>query len=115
MTGHGTDYRWNLRDLMADRGITSTTELNFRLRGLGVELSPVQVSHLVTDTPERLSVRLMLALCDILDCTSAQLIEPAAGPVDESARRPISTPAVSAVPAPRTSPPVLGSRVRGLA
>jgi hypothetical protein len=41
------------------------------------------VYRLVTDKPERLSMRVLIALCDILDCTPADLIDPYA----ESARR----------------------------
>ena len=41
-------------------------------------LSPTQVYRLVTQTPERLSLRTLMALCDALECTSTDLIEPVA-------------------------------------
>jgi Cro/C1-type HTH DNA-binding domain len=41
-----------------------------------VELSASQVYRLVTDKPERLSMKVLIALCDILDCTPADLIDP---------------------------------------
>ena len=44
----------------------------------GVELSPSQVYRLVTEKPERLSMRTLLALLDILDCTMDDLVEPVA-------------------------------------
>ncbi len=46
----------------------------------GVELSASQVYRLVTDKPERLSMKVLIALCDILDCTPADLIDPYAEP-----------------------------------
>ena len=39
---------------------------------------PPQVYRLVTGTPERLSLRTLVALCDILECTPSDLIEPVA-------------------------------------
>jgi hypothetical protein len=41
-------------------------------------LSREQVYRLVTGVPERLSLRTLAALCDILDCTPADLVEPVA-------------------------------------
>jgi DNA-binding Xre family transcriptional regulator len=49
-------------------------------RERGVELSASQVYRLVTDKPERLSMKVLIALCDILDCTPADLIDPYAEP-----------------------------------
>ncbi len=47
------DYRWHLRQVMATRGML-----------------------LVVDRPERLSLKVLMALLDILDCTMADLVEP---------------------------------------
>lgn len=69
-------YRWHLRRLMAEQDMFATTDLGRLLAERGVELSAAQVYRLVTGTPERLSLRTLVALCDILDCTPAQLIEP---------------------------------------
>lgn len=68
-------YRWHLRRLMADKGMYATTDLVPLLAERDVVLSPTQVYRLVTGTPERLSLRTLVALCDILDCTPNQLIE----------------------------------------
>jgi DNA-binding Xre family transcriptional regulator len=80
------DYRWHLRKAMADRGMFSTTDLIGPLAERGIRLSSSQVYRLVTERPERLSLKILMALLDILDCTMDDLIEPvaAAGP----ARRP---------------------------
>ena len=62
----GEPRRWHLLDsgpLLAERGVV---------------LSEAQVYRLVTGTPERLSLRTLTALCDILGCTPNDLIEPVA-------------------------------------
>jgi DNA-binding Xre family transcriptional regulator len=66
---------WNLRRLMAERGLYSTTDLQPLLRARGVELSATQVYRLVTQTPERLNMRVLAAVCDALECTPNELIE----------------------------------------
>src|SRR5258705_7030003 len=72
------DFRWHLRELMAPRGMFSTTDLRPLLAERGVQLSPSQVYRLVTEKPERLSMRTLLALLDILGSTMDDLIEPVA-------------------------------------
>jgi DNA-binding Xre family transcriptional regulator len=75
------DYQWHLRQVMATRGMFSTTDLLGPLSERGIKLSSSQVYRLVTDRPERLSLKILMALLDILDCDRADLIEPvAAGP-----------------------------------
>lgn len=69
-------YRWRLREIMAARDLWHTSDLAPLLEARGISLSPAQVYRLVTQTPERLSLRQLMALCDALDCTSADLIEP---------------------------------------
>lgn len=72
------DYEWHLRKVMADRGLFSTTDLRPRLLERGIELSPSQVYRLVTDKPERLNMKVLVALLDILGCQMTELIEPVA-------------------------------------
>ncbi|MEU6782128.1 helix-turn-helix transcriptional regulator [Nonomuraea angiospora] len=67
-------YTWRLREIMADQRIYRATELVPLLRERGIDLSASQVHRLVSGTPERLSLQVMSALCDILSCTSADLI-----------------------------------------
>lgn len=69
-------YDWHLRQLMAKAGMFSTTDLIPLLAERGIELSAAQVYRLVTGTPERLSLRTLVALCDILNCSPNDLIEP---------------------------------------
>ena len=96
------NYQWRLREVMATRGLFNTTDLAPLLVEHGIELSPVQVWRLVTGTPERLSLPVLAALCDILEVTPAELIVTSAedvalrkavaasdrGPVDPSAVQP---------------------------
>ena len=70
------NFHWHLRRLMAAHDIWQTTDLVPLLKERGVDLSVTQVYRLVTDKPERLSLRILTALCDIFDCTPADLIEP---------------------------------------
>lgn len=70
------DYRWHLRHLMADRSMFSTTDLLKPLAARGIKLSSSQVYRLVVERPERLSLKILVALLDILDCTMDDLIEP---------------------------------------
>jgi DNA-binding Xre family transcriptional regulator len=67
--------RWNLRKLMADRGMFQTTDLVPKLADRGIHLSREQVFRLVTQVPQRLSTDALAALCDILECTPNDLIE----------------------------------------
>ena len=81
------DYRWHLRQVMAGRGMFATTDLIEPLARRGIRLSSSQVYRLVADRPERLSLKILMALLDILDCPVSELIEPvAAGEVARSAK-----------------------------
>ena len=72
------DYRWRLRQVMAGRGMFATTDLIEPLAQRGIHLSSSQVYRLVAERPERLSLKVLMALLDILDCTMDELIEPIA-------------------------------------
>jgi DNA-binding Xre family transcriptional regulator len=67
-------YQWRLRELMAERGMFTTVELVPLLAERGITLSASQVHRLVTGTPERLSLAVLAALCDVFDVTPADLI-----------------------------------------
>lgn len=78
-------YRWQLRMKMAEHGLFATTDLSPLLAQRGITLSAAQTYRLVTGTPERLSLRTLMALCDILGCTPNDLIEPVAEPARRKA------------------------------
>lgn len=67
--------RWNLRKLMATQDMFQTTDLGPLLAERGIHLSREQVFRLVTQPPQRLSMDILAALCDILDCKPNDLIE----------------------------------------
>ena len=72
------DYRWHLRQVMATRGMFATTDLLAPLAERGIRLSSSQAYRLVVERPERLSLKILMALLGILDCTMEDLIEPVA-------------------------------------
>ena len=67
-------YEWRLREVMAAHKLYATTELVPLLAERGIVLSASQVHRLVTTTPERLSLPVLSALCDIFEVTPAELI-----------------------------------------
>jgi Cro/C1-type HTH DNA-binding domain len=67
-------YQWRLREVMAAAGLFNASDLEPLLADRGITLSSVQVWRLVTQTPERLSLPVLAALCDIFGVTPAQLI-----------------------------------------
>lgn len=72
------DYKWNLREVMATRSMFNTTDIRPLLMERGVTLSQTQIWRLVTEKPERLNLKVLVALMDILDCRMDDLIEPVA-------------------------------------
>jgi DNA-binding Xre family transcriptional regulator len=62
------DYTWRLAELMAARGMHNSTELIPLLLERGIQLSRPQVYRVVHQRPERVSLQLIAALCDILSC-----------------------------------------------
>ena len=63
------DYRWHLRQLMASRGMFATTDLIGPLAVRGITLSSSPVYRLVTERPERQSLKILMAVCEIPDAT----------------------------------------------
>jgi DNA-binding Xre family transcriptional regulator len=96
-------YQWHLRRLMADRGMFQTSELVPHLAERGISLSREQVFRLVTQPPQRLSMDVLAALCDILVCQPTDLIEVQV--VNASVRK-------AATGEPRTAPPVRRTAIR---
>jgi len=67
-------YQWRLREVMATHGMFAATDLAPKLAERDINLSSVQVWRLVTQTPERLSLPVLAALCDIFECGPGELI-----------------------------------------
>lgn len=68
------DYTWRLAELMAAHGMHNSTDLIPRLADRGIQLSRPQVYRVVHQRPERVSLQLMAALCDILGCGVQDLV-----------------------------------------
>lgn len=68
------EMSWNLRQLMAQKGLFKTTDLAPLLSERGIQLSREQVYRLVTTKPARLNMDVFGALCDILDCSPGDLV-----------------------------------------
>ena len=87
------EYEWRLAELMAARGMHNTTELVPLLAERSIELSRTQTFRLVNQRPERVSLQVMAALCDIFGCGPQDLLTVTAA--DARARRKAAGAAVS--------------------
>ena len=67
-------YQWRLREIMAEHGMFRVNDLIPHLVDRSITLSTSQVHRLVSGTPERLSLPVLAALCDIFTITPADLI-----------------------------------------
>ena len=68
------DYTWRLAELMAARGMHNSTDLIPLLVERGIQLSRPQVYRVVHQRPERISLQMIAALCDILGCGVEDLV-----------------------------------------
>lgn len=68
------DYTWRLAELMAVRGLHNTTDLIPLLAERGITLSRPQVYRLVNQRPERVSLQVVAAICDIFGCGPHDLL-----------------------------------------
>lgn len=68
-----TTFRWRLRVMMAERGITTVTELRRQLQAMGMEISTQQLSRVVNELPQRVNTDLLAALITLLRCTPNDL------------------------------------------
>lgn len=75
------DYQWRLAELMAARGLHNTTDLIPLFGERDITLSRPQVYRLVNQRPERVSLQVIAALCDIFECTPADLVTTTAADV----------------------------------
>jgi DNA-binding Xre family transcriptional regulator len=99
------DVRWNLRAVMAQKGLFATSDLVPLLASRGVVLSREQVYRLVTKTPQRLSLVTLGALCDIFECSPNELWRRSAPREHGSHRRKVGEPAGEVMPAVRFAHP----------
>jgi DNA-binding Xre family transcriptional regulator len=97
------DYTWRLAELMAARGLHNTTDLIPLLAERDISLSRPQVYRLVNQRPERVSLMMIAALCDIFACESTDLFTTTA--TDARARQTGTAAAPNVVTLDRTTRP----------
>ncbi|OZC87666.1 XRE family transcriptional regulator [Rhodococcus sp. 05-340-1] len=97
------DYIWRLPKLMAAHGMHNSTDLIPRLVERGISLSRPQVYRLVTQRPERVSLQMMAALCDIFGCGMQDLVTVTAA--DERKKRTATSSAPNVVELNKTIRP----------
>ncbi|WP_032402330.1 helix-turn-helix domain-containing protein [Rhodococcoides fascians] len=97
------DYTWRLPELMAAHGMHNSTDLIPRLLERGIALSRPQVYRLVTQRPERVSLQMMAALCDIFGCGMQDLVTVTAA--DERKKRTATSSAPNVVELNKTVRP----------
>lgn len=69
------EYSWRLREIMAARGLNNISELIPLLVERGIDLSPSQLYRMLGQRPDRMSLALLGALCDALDCSVEDLCQ----------------------------------------
>lgn len=67
-------YTWRVREIMARRGVHTAKDLAELLHERGITLTANGVWRIVTQEPERISFKVLVALCDALDVTPNDLI-----------------------------------------
>lgn len=67
-------YTWRVREIMARRRIFTAKELAPLLHERGITLTPNAIWRLVSGEPERISLKMLVALCDALDVEMNDLI-----------------------------------------
>jgi DNA-binding Xre family transcriptional regulator len=87
------DYAWRLAEIMAAHGMHNSTDLMPRLAERGIELSRPQVYRIVHQRPERMSLQLLAALCDIFSCGLEDLLTVTATDVRRKKAASSTTPA----------------------
>jgi DNA-binding Xre family transcriptional regulator len=94
----GRIAEWRLRELLAGKGLFSAVQLQQALADRGVTLGASQAHELLTRAPKQPRMMVLLALCEVLECTLADLwalhqaaATPAEGKVAAGARERLAT------------------------
>ena len=65
---------WRLRVMLAERNITTATELKRRLKSCGYEITSSQLTRIIRERPERISTDLLDHLLAVLRCEVTDLL-----------------------------------------
>lgn len=80
------EYQWRVRELMARHGMRNSRDLVEPLRERGITLSESQIYRLVSQEPERIAFKVLVALADIFRVEVNELLTYTA--TDTRAQRP---------------------------
>lgn len=75
MTAASTAIRWRLDVLCHKQGIAGPSALRAALGKRGYALSVAQASRLLRQTPGKVDIAMLVALCKVLDCGLQDLID----------------------------------------
>jgi len=67
-------FKWKLKERMAQKGIWKCTDLTKLLNAYGINISVSMVSRIVEKMPDRINTQVLDALCDILECSSSEIM-----------------------------------------
>lgn len=65
---------WRLNDLMAQQKIMSLNDLHAQLECNEYKISKAQLRRLVAQSPQRVELELLAALCRVLECSVGELL-----------------------------------------
>lgn len=65
---------WRLRVMMAERNITTATELQRRLEKSGYQVTSSQLTRVIKERPDRISTDLLDHLLEVLSCSIGDLL-----------------------------------------
>lgn len=85
MTTPKRSLSWRLRVMMAERNITTATELQRLLEKSGYHITSSQLTRIIKERPERLSTDLLDHLLDVLKCDIGDLLRSDLVPEGEAA------------------------------
>ncbi|GAB6857823.1 helix-turn-helix domain-containing protein [Microbacterium xylanilyticum] len=83
-------YTWRVREIMARRRIFTAKDLAPLLHERGITLTPNAIWRIVAGEPERISLKMLVALCDALDVEMNDLITFTAIDAKTTRRRKVS-------------------------
>ena len=69
------EYSWRLREIMAARGLNNISDIMPLLIERGIDLSPSQLYRMLGQRPDRISLALLGAICDALECSVEDLCQ----------------------------------------
>lgn len=85
------NLKWRLRMLMAEYGISKATELQRLLSSTGYSITSSQLSRIIKEKPERISIHLVEHLLDIFNCEIWDLLESGSHSGNDRMKMPIES------------------------